>query len=259
MRDRLRVIVADDERPARSVLVSLLRGFDDVEIVGEAVDGTTAVELIERHKPDLALLDLQMPEVDGIGVVRLLKRSSIPMIAFVTAYDAYAVRAFELNAVDYLLKPVDAARLRETISRAIDRLDRDDARAASAKNLRSAVRAFDASSAVPLRRIPVRRKNEIVLVPVSDVASVIADGELLHLTTVRGVKHTISYRLKDLEARLDHEEFVRLSRGTLANISAITKATPMPGGTFVLSLSNGQELQTSRFHSRLLRERLLRL
>ena len=259
MRDRLRVVVADDERPARSLLLSMLRGFDDVEIVGEAADGAAAVELIERRKPDLALLDLQMPEVDGIGVVRLLKRSSMPMIAFITAYDEYAVRAFELNAVDYLLKPVDAARLRETVSRAIDRLDRDDARAESAKNVRSAANAFEAAASGPLRRIPVRRKNEIILVNVSDVASVIADGELLRLTTVKGVKHTISYRLKDLEARLDREEFVRLSRGTLANINAITKATPMPGGTFVLLLSNGQELQTSRFHSRLLRERLLRL
>jgi two-component system LytT family response regulator len=259
MRDRLRIVVADDERSARSVLVSMLRGFDDVEIVGEATDGAAAVELIEREKPDLALLDLQMPEVDGIGVVRLLKRASMPMIAFVTAYDEYAVRAFELNAVDYLLKPVDATRLRETVSRAIDRLDRDDAREVSVKNVRSAAMAFEAATAAPLRRIPVRRKNEIVLVNVSDVASVIADGELLHLTTIRGIKHTISYRLKDLEARLDREEFIRLSRGTLANISAITKATPMPGGTFVLSLSNGQELQTSRFHSRLLRERLLRL
>ena len=98
-----------------------------------------------------------------------------------------------------------------------------------------------------------------MLVDVSDVASVIADGELLHLTTTRGVKHTISYRLKDLEARLDREEFIRLSRGTLVNISTITKAMPMPGGTFVLALSNGHELQSSRFHSRLLRERLLRL
>jgi two-component system LytT family response regulator len=257
MRDRLRVVVADDERPARSLLLSMLRGFDDVEIVGEAVDGTSAVELIERERPDLALLDLQMPEVDGIGVVRLLKRGSIPMIAFITAYDQYAVRAFELNAVDYLLKPVDATRLRETVSRAIDRLDRDDARAASVESVRAAAKSLEAST--PLRRIPVRRKNEIVLVNVSEVASIIADGELLHLTTLRGVKHTITYRLKDLEARLDREEFVRLSRGTLANVGAITKALPMPGGTFVLSLSNGQELHSSRFHSRLLRERLLRL
>jgi two-component system LytT family response regulator len=259
MRDRLRVIVADDERPARSLLVAMLRGWEDVEIVGEAVDGAAAVELIERVRPDLALLDLQMPEVDGLGVVRLLKRNTVPMIAFVTAYDEYAIRAFEMNAIDYLLKPVEPRRLRETISRAIDRLDHDDARAAVTKNLRSAARAYAASATTRLRRIPVRRKNEILLVNVEELASVIADGELLRLTTLSGEKHTITYRLKDLEGRLDPEKFIRLSRGTLANIAMIAKVTPMPGGSYQLLLSNVQQLQTSRFHSRTLRERLLRL
>lgn len=257
MREKLRVVVADDERPARSVLVAMLRTFDDVEIVGEARDGSEAVEIIERERPDLALLDLQMPEVDGLGVVRLLKRNALPMIAFVTAYDEYAVRAFEVNAVDYLLKPVDAARLRETVSRAIDRLDGDDVRAHSAKGLRSAAAAIESST--PLRRIPVRKRDEIVLVPVEQIASALADGELLHLSTMRGDKHTITYRLKDLEARLDPEQFVRLSRGALVNIGAISKVTPMPGGIFRLFLTNGQQLQASRFHSRVLRERLLRL
>jgi two-component system, LytTR family, response regulator len=257
MREKLRVVIADDERPARSVLLAMLRTFDDVEVVGEAKDGSEAVELIERAHPDLALLDLQMPEVDGLGVVRLLKRGALPMVAFVTAYDEYAVRAFEVNAVDYLLKPVDAARLRETVSRAIDRLDREDLRASSVQGLRSAAAAIEAAS--PLRRVPVRKRDEIVLVPVEQIASAVADGELLHLCTLRGEKHTIAYRLKDLEARLDPEQFVRLSRGALANIGAITKVTPMPGGIVRLFLSNGQELQASRFHSRILRERLLRL
>jgi two-component system LytT family response regulator len=257
MREKLRVVIADDERPARSVLLALLRTFDDVDVVGEAKDGSEAVELIERERPDLALLDLQMPEVDGLGVVRLLKRGALPMVAFVTAYDEYAVRAFEVNAVDYLLKPVDAARLRETVSRAIDRLDHDDVRATSAKGLRSAAAAIESST--PLRRVPVRKRDEIILVAVDQIASVVADGELLHLSTMRGEKHAVTYRLKDLEARLDPEQFVRLSRGALANIGAITKVTPMPGGIFRLFLSNGQQLQASRFHSRVLRERLLRL
>ena len=256
MREKLRVVIADDERPARSVLLAMLRTFDDVEVVGEAKDGSEAVELIEREHPDLALLDLQMPEVDGLGVVRLLKRGALPMVAFVTAYDEYAVRAFEVNAVDYLLKPVDATRLHETISRAIDRLDHDDVRS-SVQGLRSAAAAIEAST--PLRRVPVRKRDAIVLVPVEQIASAVADGELLHLCTLRGEKHTITYRLKDLEARLDPEQFVRLSRGALANIGAITRVTPMPGGIFRLFLSNGQELQASRFHSRILRERLLRL
>src|SRR5579884_70946 len=102
---RIRIIVADDERPARAFLTNLLRGFEDVEIVGEAANGAEAVELIESARPDLALLDLQMPEVDGLGVVRLVPRDKLPLIAFVTAYDEHAVRAFEMNAVDYLLKP----------------------------------------------------------------------------------------------------------------------------------------------------------
>jgi two-component system LytT family response regulator len=259
MREKLRVVIADDERPARSVLAAMLATFDDVTIVGEAANGTEAVEMIERERPDLALLDLQMPELDGIAVVRMVKRASLPMIAFVTAYDEFAVRAFDLNAVDYLLKPVDAGRLRETISRAIDRLDEADVRGVSAKNIRAAVAAYDSSVHERLIRVPVRKRDEIQLVPVEQIASVIADGELLHLTTARGEKHTITYRLKDLEARLDPELFIRLSRGSIANIGMITKVTPMPGGTYVLSLSNGQQLKTSRFHSRALRERLLKL
>jgi DNA-binding LytR/AlgR family response regulator len=112
MTAKLRIVIADDERPARSFLAAMLRTFDDVEIVGEAQNGAEAVEIIEREKPDLALLDLQMPEIDGLGVVRLLRKNMTPLIGFVTAYDEYAVRAFEVNAVDYLLKPVDRARLR---------------------------------------------------------------------------------------------------------------------------------------------------
>jgi two-component system LytT family response regulator len=257
VREKLRVIVADDERPARSLLVALLRSFDDVEVVGEAKDGTEAVELIERLRPDLALLDLQMPEVDGLGVVRLLKKNAVPMIAFVTAYDEYAVRAFDLNAVDYVLKPVDGGRLRETVSRAIDRLDRADARTLSSKKIAAATAAVEAS--MPLRWIPVRKKSDIVLVDVSQIAAAVSDGELLHLTTARGEKHTITYRLKDLEARLDPEQFIRLSRGTLANAGMIATVTQMPGGTYQLTMNNGQRLHTSRYHSRSLRERLLKL
>jgi DNA-binding LytR/AlgR family response regulator len=128
MSSQLRGVIADDERPARSFLVALLRGFEDVKLIGEVENGVEAIELIERERPDLALLDLQMPEIDGLGVVRLLKKSRMPMVAFVTAYDEYAVQAFELNAVDYLLKPVDKGRLRETINRAQERMERSDLR-----------------------------------------------------------------------------------------------------------------------------------
>src|SRR5438105_14437553 len=109
--EKLRVVIADDERPARSFLAAILRTFNDVEVLGEAVNGMEAVTLIESKQPDRALLDLQMPEVDGLGAVRLLKKNRMPLVAFVRAYDEYAVGAFEVNAVHYLLKPVDASRL----------------------------------------------------------------------------------------------------------------------------------------------------
>ncbi|MGH9161666.1 MAG: LytR/AlgR family response regulator transcription factor, partial [Vicinamibacteraceae bacterium] len=123
MRSALSVVIADDERPARRSLASLLAECGDVRVVGEAQNGAEAVQLIERTRPDLALLDLQMPEVDGLAVVRLIRRDRLPLVAFVTAYDEYAIRAFEMNAVDYLLKPVDRRRLQQTLERARERLE----------------------------------------------------------------------------------------------------------------------------------------
>jgi two-component system LytT family response regulator len=260
MSDRLRVIVADDERPARSFLVALLRSFDDVVLAGEAVSGKDAVTLIEREKPDLALLDWQMPELDGIGVVRVLNKQEMPLIAFVTAYDEYAVRAFEMNAVDYLLKPVEKARLRQTINRAQERIEHSEIVAEQANRLTAAIDAYETATQLPfLERIPVRRREEVVIVPVNQIASIVADGELLNITTIRNERHTITYRLKDLEQRLDPARFVRLGRGSLANVDLITKVAMLPGGTHVAFLSNGQKLQVSRLQSRTLRTRFLKL
>lgn len=256
----LRVVVADDERPARQFLVNLLRGAPDVVVVGEAADGREAVALIERERPDLALLDLEMPEVDGLAVVRLLRKDALPLIAFVTAYDAYAIQAFELNAIDYLLKPIDATRLRRTLTRAHDRLERADWRESEAVRLAAVEDAVSAARAsAPLERIPVRRREDMVLVPVSTIVSIVADGELLHLTTRGGERHTITYRLKDLELRVPAGQFIRLSRGTLARVDAIAKVSPMPGGTYVVTLSDGQQLPVSRLRSRVVRDSLLKL
>jgi two-component system LytT family response regulator len=254
----LRVVVVDDERPARSFLVALLRSFDDVTLVGEAASGRQAVALIQREKPDLALLDWQMPELDGVGVVRALKSAS-PIIAFVTAYDEYAVRAFEMNAVDYLLKPVDKARLRETLNRAKERVEHAHILAEQESRIDSAMVDYETARPPFLERIPVRRREEVILVPVGQVASVVAEGDVLNITTIRNDRYTITHRLKDLEQRLDPARFVRLSRGAMVNIDAITKINPMPGGTHVAVLANGQKLTVSRLQSRMLRERFFRL
>ena len=257
---RLRVVIADDERPARSFLVALLQSFDDVTVVGEAATGKEAVTIIEQERPDLALLDLQMPELDGIGVVRALKKQRMPLIAFVTAYDEYAVRAFEVNAVDYLLKPVERARLRETLNRTQTHLEHAELMSDQASRARASIDGYEGSpSATYLERVPVRYREEVLLVPVPQIASIVADGELLTITTIQSARHIINYRLRTLEARLDPARFVRLGRGTLANVDLITKISVMPGGTHLAVLSTGQKLQVSRLQSRILRERFLTL
>ena len=226
----------------------------------EIIDRNAIVHAIERERPDLALLDLQMPELDGIGVVRTVKKSALPLIAFVTAFDEYAVRAFEVNAVDYLLKPVERSRLREALNRAQERVEHAELATEQIGRVTQAIVTYEASTRPTLlERIPVRKRDEILLVPVSSLSSIVAEGELLYLTTLKSERHTITYRLKDLESRLDPDGFVRLGRGTLVNLQHIVKVHVMPGGTHVAQLANGEKHQVSRLQSRVLRERLLRL
>jgi two-component system LytT family response regulator len=257
--DKVTVVIADDERPARSFLLSVLRTFNDVTVVGEAANGMEAVTLIESKKPDLALLDLQMPELDGFGVVRLLRKNRTPLIAIVTAYDEHAVRAFELNAIDYILKPVEAGRLRQTIDRVKERLEREDYHSEETERIRRAAAEYETLGGKPLQRIPIRHRDEILLIPVHQLVSIVAEGELLNLKTTGNETHTICYRLRDLAARLDPSRFVRLGRGIVVNIEMIHRIVPVPGGTFTVILTDDQEFRVSRIQSRLLREQLLRL
>lgn len=258
--NKLRTIIADDERPAREFLKSVLREFEAVELVGEAENGAEAVEIIKKLKPDLALLDLQMPEISGIEAVKLLRKSQMPLVAFVTAFDEFAIQAFEVGAVDYLLKPVEKARLAETLQRASERLEQKDFREIEAEKIKKAVENYEEAIRPQfLERIPVKQNEEILLVPVREISSIIADGELLFITNFQNKRFIINYRLKDLETRLEPEKFIRLSRGALVNLEMISKISPMPGGTYQINLKNGQELNSSRLQSRILRERLFTL
>jgi two-component system, LytTR family, response regulator len=258
--ETIRIFIADDERPAREYLKRLLSELDGVDTVGEAENGTEALEAIRTLKPDLALLDLQMPEMSGIEVVRQLRKTQMPLVAFVTAFDDYAVQAFELNAVDYLLKPVEPDRLRETVDRARERLEQTDWRAAETERIANAAETYEASRRnEPLTRIPVKKRDDIYLIPVADVAAIVADGELLHITTAENDRYVINFRLKGLEARLDAERFIRLSRSALVNIDHVDRLSPLPGGTYMIVLSNGQQLESSRQHSKLLRSKMLKL
>jgi two-component system, LytTR family, response regulator len=258
--NKLRVIIADDERPARLFLKAILQEFEFVEIIGEAETGSEALEIIREKKPDLALLDLQMPELTGLEVVKLLRKNQMPLVAFVTAFDEFAVQAFEVNAVDYLLKPIEKQRLAETLQRASERLEQTDFQKNETEKLRATVETYNELSRPEfIERIPVKRREEIILVPVREVVSIVAEGELLHITNYQNKKFIINYRLKDLEARIEPNKFIRLSRGALVNLEMISKVSPMPGGTYQVLLKNGQELSSSRLQSKILREKFFKI
>lgn len=259
MSDRLRVIVADDERPARTFLTTTLRSLDDIDVVGEAENGTDAVELIQQERPDLVFLDLQMPGFDGLSVVRALKKGHIPLIAFVTAHDQYAIQAFDIEAIDYLLKPVDGARLRKTIKRAKEKLEQEEA---LTEELETRVENQTDETSLNqnfLERLPIKKKDDIIFLPVNQIASFVSDGELMHITTLRKERYTISHRLKALEAKLDPRRFVRLGRGTIVNVDTISRVTNMPGGSYLVTLTNTQQFRASRNQSRFLRHHILKL
>jgi two-component system LytT family response regulator len=255
----LTVVVADDERPARRFLIGLLQQCDAVQLVGEATNGAEAVSLIRKERPQLALLDLQMPEMSGLEVVRRLPKEELPLVAFVTAFDDHALEAFELNAIDYLLKPVQAARLQETIDRARARTQSREPIVEQAA-LASATAAYERGARRSYaERLPLRQRDKVSLVPVRSIASIIAEGELLRIRTVANETYTIAHRLHALEARLDPRRFIRLNRGTLANVDLIAHVSPMPGGTYVAVMADGEELPVSRLQSKTLRETLLKL
>lgn len=257
--NRLRTIIADDERPSRSFLASMLRQHEDIQLIGEASNGPEAIELIDTLSPDLALLDLQMPEVDGLEIARRVGRRPSPLIAFVTAYEEYAIRAFEINVIDYLLKPVESNRLRQTIDRAYAQIDFNGHQTESSPPAETGVLSSESCFQRRLDRIPIRRRDDIILLPVKEIASIVAEGELLKLTTVNRQKFTINHRLKDLESRLDPQRFIRLGRGSIANIDQIRSISPMPGGTYIAVLGTGEELQISRQQGRTLRDTLLKI
>jgi len=256
----LTLVVADDERPARRFLTGLLEACPGVSLVGEAASGEEAIRLIEARRPHLALLDLQMPEVSGLDVVRRLGPDVLPLVAFVTAFDDHAIEAFEVNAIDYLLKPVQRSRLQATLDRARERLKQPEPAAVRAATMATMTSAYERAVKRPYAdRLPLRQRDRVVIVPVRSIASITSEGELLHVRTVSNDTYTITHRLNALETRLDPRRFIRLSRGTIANLELISHVSPLPGGTYMATLTNGQELAVSRIQSKTLRETLLRL
>jgi two-component system LytT family response regulator len=260
--DPLRVVLADDERPARQRLEDLLSDAEDVEVVATCKTGRAAVEAIETHDPDLALLDIQMPGLTGLDVVQTIGVEQMPVVIFVTAYDQHALRAFDMAAVDYLLKPFDDDRFADALDRArryirlhqVDEL-RDQLMSVLEATGRSDAAPNDADATAPsesdaaeeyLTRIPVQTNREVRIVPVADVVYFQSDGPYVELHVGDGTPSLIRERMKTLEARLDPKDFCRIHRSTIVNLAYVDSVQPNYNDRYVVRLSTGKRLPVSR-------------
>ena len=240
----LRVLLVDDEQTARERLRQMLGAFPDLEIAGEAEDGESAVARTMELHPDLIFLDIQMPGSSGLEVVASLPHPR-PKIIFCTAFDQYAVDAFELNAVDYLLKPVSRPRLVQ----AIDRVRQAGAEAdADVERVVETARSVNA-------RLVARCGDRYRVVPLQSVIHFSSEGGLTRLHTAERV-YVLEPTLNDLEARLDPALFFRVSRAAIVNLDAVSEVLPLVGGVAEVMLKNGLHLEVSRRRVRELLERL---
>jgi two-component system, LytTR family, response regulator len=237
----LRTLIVDDEPVARKVLREELGSFDDVEIVGEADNGALALEKISADHPDLVLLDLQMPVMGGLEVVRNLKRGThMPAIVIVTAYDKYALQAFEAGAIDYLLKPVAGERLAE----AVERAKRLTAREA-AERLAQLQEIADKPAVLQARRIVGRVGEEYFLLSADEIYAFQADGEIVWIITAKK-KYLATQTLKALEQRLGNTSFRRIHRSALVNVDHVRKMSALSSQRWLITLSNEKEFVASK-------------
>jgi two-component system LytT family response regulator len=252
----LRALIADDEPPARDVLRLLLDPVEDVELLWEAADGRAAVEAIRQHRPDLVFLDVQMPHLDGFGVVEAVGADAMPATVFVTAYDAHALRAFEAAAVDYLVKPYDDGRFARALDRA--RAFAGAHREREAESLAVRLRHLLAAAeplAAPAERLLVREGNRLVVVRAEAVDWVEAAGDYVTLH-VGPRTHLLRETLSGLAARLDPARFVQIHRSAVVHLDRVRDVRLTAAGDARVRLRDGTELRASRRYWKGLEARL---
>lgn len=232
----IRALIADDERPARDKLSRWLGGIEGIEVVAECADGIAAAEAIEQHRPDVAFLDIQMPALSGLEVAAQLEETNAPLVVFVTAFDEHAIKAFDLSAVDYLLKPYDKERLLRAIARVRERLEATGAKA-------SAIAV--ARAAQPNDRLLVPLGEKLQLIDTATIDWLEADDNYVHVHA--GARDYLLRRtLQDLLTQLGAERFARVHKSAAVNISAVQSLSPLFKGDYEITLRTGHTLRMSR-------------
>jgi two-component system LytT family response regulator len=239
----LRVVIADDEPPARARLRRLLADHADIQVVAEAADGASAVQAIEAASPDLVLLDIQMPELDGFEVLQALEMPRLPAIIFVSAFDQYALRAFQVHALDYVLKPVEPDRLDEALAHARTRIAEQRMPAGDA-DVAGLLEELSRRQQY-LTRVPVRAEGRVLVI---DLAAVDWIGAADNYVTLHAGARAYLVRdtIANFDRRLDPDRFVRIHRSTIVQIDRIAELTPDFHGDFTVRLKNGTSLGLSR-------------
>lgn len=241
----IKVLVVDDEPLARALIIELLKGFEGFQVIGECSNGKEAVKFIKRNSPNLIFLDVQMPEMDGFAVLREIRDETMPAIVFVTAYDQYAIRAFDFHAVDYLLKPFSHPRFEKALLRAKERvLEHSPDNDITHRQISSLLENYR-NKAAPLKRLFLKDRGKIVLLDPETINWIEADDKYIRLHTAEK-KYLIRQTLNAVEAELDPQVFARVHRSYIVNLTRISELHPMFNGEYVLILDDGTKLTLSR-------------
>jgi len=245
----IRTLIVDDERLARQKVRTLLDDDAEIEIVGECANGTEAIAAVRKQKPDLLLLDIEMPGSNGFEVLQRLRSERLPMVVFITAHNEYAVKAFEVEAIDYVMKPFDRRRFHDALRRAKRQLS-DDANDSEARLLRLLERVVKPKS---LDHFVVKARDRTFLVAVNDVDWIEAEGKYIRLHA-SGAAHLVRESIGDVEERLDARKFLRIHRATIVNVKRILEMHKGFGGSVFVVLRDGTKLTMSRRYRGRIRE-----
>lgn len=248
----MKVVIVEDERPARDLLKNYMETYPQIELLGEYDNGFDGLKAINELKPDAVFLDVQMPKLTGFELLEVLEHQ--PEVIFTTAYDQFAIRAFERNAVDYLLKPFSRERFNEAISKLTSRLDAKERGDKSDSSIEK-IRQHFAESNEKLHRVVIKKSGKIHVISTNDINFLEAQDDYVMIYTDEG-KYLKQQTMKYFDQHLDNEQFVRVHRSYIANIACIERIEPYEKSNFILILKDGNKVPVSRNGMQVLKENL---